>query len=489
MAAVKKTTIAASKTAPKKKAEKAGQQKLWGGRFAASTDDLLEALSASVHFDQRLALADIQGSQAHARMLGIVGLITKAESQKIIKGLESLKALVEKGEFKWRPELEDVHMNLEKALIEMIGPVGEKLHTARSRNDQVALDTRLYLRVAAGQTGAALRSLRQSLLEKAAEAGVAPMPGYTHLQRAQPVLVAHHLLAYYHMLTRDQQRLGDLAGRLDYMPLGSGALSGTGLPIDPQIVAAELGFKRLAENSLDAVASRDHLLEFLSFASILMVHLSRLAEDLILWCSQEFAFASLPDDLSTGSSMMPQKKNPDGAELMRGKSGRVIGDLMALLTVVKGLPLSYNRDLQEDKEPLFDAIDTLALILPVAAKMVAGLKFNEERMRKAADDPYSPATDLADHLVRQGVPFRSAHKMAGETVAYGLKVKKPLLALELKEIQKFAPQATIDVLAAMQLKNMLAARDTYGGTAPKAVARQLARAVKALKDEIKKGCI
>ena len=461
--------------------------KPWGGRFSKGTDELLEKLSVSVHFDKRLAPFDIKGSQAHAKMLGATGLVNKSESSRMVKGLAQLARQVEAGEFEWNPKLEDVHMNLEKALTALIGPAGEKLHTARSRNDQVALDTRLYLRHAAAQIAGELRNLRHTIIEKAEEAGDAPMPGYTHLQRAQPVLVAHHLLAYYQMTTRDQERLSDLDKRLDYMPLGSGALSGTGLPIDPKMVADELGFSRLCENSLDAVASRDHLLEFLSFGAIAMTNLSRLAEDLILWCSQEFAFAELPDELSTGSSMMPQKKNPDGAELMRGKSGRAIGNLTALLTVVKGLPMSYNRDLQEDKEPLFDTIDTLLLILPVAARMVEGLKFNYERLYQAADDPYSPATDLADHLVRQGVPFREAHHQAGSTVAYALKKQKPLIELNLEEIRKFCPKATPEAISAMKLENMLKARVTYGGTSPKSVSRQLKAARKAMTAEIKKG--
>ncbi|MDR2725974.1 MAG: argininosuccinate lyase, partial [Candidatus Adiutrix sp.] len=287
--------------------------KPWAGRFAETTDESLERLSASVGFDQRLALYDLEGSQAHARMLGETGLVTKAESRLLVRGLKELKKLVAAGQFQWDPKLEDVHMNLEAALTRLIGPTGEKLHTARSRNDQVALDTRLYLRDTAARLGAGLRNLRSALVEKAASVRNAPMPGYTHLQRAQPVLVAHHLLAYYHMLSRDQERLTGLGQRLDSMPLGSGALAGTSLPIDPALVAASLGFSRLAENSLDAVASRDHLLEFLAFGAITLTNLSRLAEDLVLWCSQEFAFAELPDALTTGSSMMPQKKNPDGA--------------------------------------------------------------------------------------------------------------------------------------------------------------------------------
>ena len=464
-------------------------QKPWGGRFSKSTDELLERMSVSVHFDCRLAPYDLAGSRAHARMLGEAGLVTKTESRRLTKGLDELQQQVEAGKFSWNPKLEDVHMNLEKALIELIGPAGEKLHTARSRNDQVALDTRLYLRDVTRRLGAALREARAALADKAEAAGDAPMPGYTHLQRAQPVLVAHHLMAYYQMLSRDQDRLGDLSRRLDYMPLGSGALSGTGLPIRPKMVAEELGFSRLSENSLDAVASRDHLLEFLSFGAICMTHLSRLAEDLILWCSQEFAFAELPDELSTGSSMMPQKKNPDGAELMRGKSGRVIGNLMALLTVVKGLPMSYNRDLQEDKEPLFDTADTLELVLPVAASMISGLKFNFERLRQAADDPYAPATDLADHLVRRGVPFREAHHQSGAAVAYALKKRKALTDLNLDELQKFCPKATAEAFGDMSLNRMLAARSTYGGTSPKSVTRQIKAARRALAAETAKGAV
>ncbi|KXS56730.1 MAG: argininosuccinate lyase [Candidatus Adiutrix intracellularis] len=466
------------------------KDKLWGGRFFGSTDYLLERLSTSVNFDYRLALFDIEGSQAHARMLGEVGLLTCDESCKIVLGLEKLKKKIQTGNFNWDPGAEDVHMNLELALTELIGPTGKKLHTARSRNDQVALDTCLYLRATVEQVGVDLLGLREALLDKAAAVKDAPMPGYTHLQHAQPILLAHHLLAYAQMLSRDQERLNNLGQRLDYMPLGSGALSGTGLPIDPERVARDLGFSRLSENSLDAVAGRDHLLEFLAFGAILMTHLSRLAEDLILWCSQEFAFAELPDELSTGSSMMPQKKNPDGAELMRGKAGRVIGNLVTLLTVVKGLPLSYNRDLQEDKEPLFDTADTLRLILPVATKMIAGLKFNFERLRLAADGPYTPATDLADHLVRRGVPFREAHNQAGVAVAYALKKNKALAELTLDELKRCCPKVEKSIFDEMTLPAMLAARSTFGGTAPSSVARQLKTArLKLIWEiqEIKKG--
>lgn len=457
--------------------------KPWGGRFSEDTDQLLEKLSASVHFDQRLYAHDIRGSQAHAGMLARSGLISEAEAELIINGLETLKERIEQGRFTWDPALEDVHMNLERALIGLIGPAGEKLHTARSRNDQVALDERLYLREVCRSAGEALRRLRGALVLKAQAAGTAPMPGYTHLQRAQPVLVGHHLLAYYEMLTRDQGRLRDLAQRAEVMPLGSGALAGTGLPIQPGLVARELGFERLSDNSLDAVASRDHLLEFMAFAAILMTNLSRLAEDLILWSSQEFSFAELPDNLTTGSSMMPQKKNPDGAELMRGKSGRVIGGLMALLTVVKGLPMSYNRDLQEDKESWFDAVDTLGLVLPLAARMVEGLKFNLPRLEEAAQDPYAPATDLADHLVRRGVPFRQAHAMAGRAVAEALALGQPLAGLSPERLAQSCPQATAEVFQEMRLENMLAARGTPGGTAPAQVRLQVERALAALAAE------
>jgi argininosuccinate lyase len=381
-------------------------------------------------------------------------------------------------------------MNIEKVLTDLAGPAGAKIHTARSRNDQVALDLRLYLRQAVKDCGKLLRSLRDYLCRKASSVGQTPMPGYTHLQRAQPILLAHHLLAYYHMLSRDQERLSDLYGRLDFMPLGSGALAGTGLPIQPQLVAKELGFGHLAPNSLDAVASRDHVLEFLSFGAILMTHLSRLAEDIVLWCSTEFGFAELPDDLSTSSSMMPQKKNPDGAELQRGKAGRVFGNLFTLLTVVKGLPMSYNRDLQEDKEPLFDTVETLKMVLPLAAAMVKDLKFNLSRLSEAAADPFAAATDLADHLVLKGLPFREAHSQVGQLVAYAVRKKRPLNCLLPEELLRFCPQASPTILLDLTVENILSARfTTPGGTAPKAVASQLKKALEQLKTEVKKGAI
>ncbi|MDR1110158.1 MAG: argininosuccinate lyase [Deltaproteobacteria bacterium] len=454
------------------------------GRLGEAVDGALARASVSVGYDCRLARHDLAGSRAHARMLAKAGLVSGEELAAIESGLDVLARDVDAGRMVWDEALEDVHMNLEKALTDLIGPAGAKLHTARSRNDQVALDERLFLIEASGRVGALLRDLRAALVERASGAGAAPMPGYTHLQRAQPILLAHHLLAYFQMLSRDQQRLADLGPRLAVMPLGSGALAGTGLPILPLEVASELGLSPLAQNSLDAVASRDHLMEFLSFGAILMVHLSRLAEDIVLWCSSEFGFASLPDSLSTTSSMMPQKKNPDGAELMRGKAGRAIGNLVSLLATVKGLPMSYNRDLQEDKEPLFDTVETLELVLPLAAQMVRGLVFDLERLRAAADDPYVAATDLADHLVLKGLPFRQAHAAVGALVARAMARGVPLRDIGAESLREFCPQADPDVLGALDLDSLLAARSsTPGGTAPASVGRQLEEAKRALEIE------
>jgi argininosuccinate lyase len=457
-------------------------------RLGQDVDPALARAGVSVHFDQRLALVDIAGSQAHARMLGAVGLVSLEESRLMVEGLASLAEAVRRGDFPWDPDLEDVHMNLEKALTERIGPAGAKLHTARSRNDQVALDERLYLREARERLAGELWRLRAALVNKALEVGETPAPGYTHLQRAQPILLAHHLLAYYQVLKRDQGRLADLRGRLGEMPLGSGALAGTGLPIRADLVAEELGFPELAANSLDAVASRDLLLEFLAGGAILMVNLSRLAEDMVLWCSTEFGVAELPDTLTTSSSMMPQKKNPDGAELIRGKAGRAIGNLVALLSVVKGLPMSYNRDLQEDKEPFFDTVDTLDLALPLARRLVEGLSFHRERLRAMADDPYMAATDLADHLAQRGVPFREAHRQVGALVAYCLERQIPLIEAPPAVLAQLCPLAEPASLAGLTLPNLLAARDkTPGGVAPRMVAAQARKAQGELAAERERG--
>ncbi|MDR0550237.1 MAG: argininosuccinate lyase [Deltaproteobacteria bacterium] len=446
-------------------------------RQTQDVDPTLAKASVSIHFDQRLALFDVRGSQAHARMLGEVGLVSPEESQMMVEGLGLLSEKIDQGTFVWDPDLEDVHMNLEKALTDLIGPAGAKLHTARSRNDQVALDERLYLKSAVNQISWELWALKMALTQKALEVGDAPMPGYTHLQRAQPILVAHHLLAYYQALKRDSGRLYSLETRLNESPLGSGALAGTGLPIRADLVAKDLGFPELSANSLDAVASRDLLMEFLAFGAILMVNLSRLAEDLALWVTAEFGFADLPDSLTTSSSMMPQKKNPDGAELIRGKAGRAIGNLVTLLTVVKGLPMAYNRDLQEDKEPLFDTIDSLKLVLPLAKRLVESLTFNYDRLLELADDPYTGATDLADQLVRRGTPFREAHAQVGALVAELVKLKIPLRAVKPSLLARFCPAAEPDWPSKLTLAAQLAARDqTPGGTAPKTVAIQAQKA-------------
>ena len=453
---------------------------MWGGRFAKGTDELLEEFSASVHFDQKLYPYDIEGSIAHAHMLGRQGLVEPEEALAMVKGLESIREDIEAGRFEWDRKLEDVHMNIERALAERIGPAGEKLHTARSRNDQVALDSRLYVRAAVDHLGDGIKKLRQALVEKAEQNQDLPMPGYTHLQRAQPVLVAHHLLAYQEMLARDGQRLRDLRKRVDVMPLGAAALAGTGLPINMKVTAKQLGFSQITANSMDAVADRDFIIEFLSAASITMMHLSRMSEDLILWATSEFNFVDLPDELCTGSSIMPQKKNPDVPELIRGKTGRVYGNLMCLLTVMKGLPLAYNRDLQEDKEPLFDTVETLDQVLPLMARLISRMQFKAERMRDAADDPFVTATDLADHLVRKGVPFRTAHAQVGRTVRYCLENNLRLDQLSVDELIGFCPNADPSILRELTLANAVDMRVSEGGTSFKRVRS----AIKAAKKDL-----
>jgi argininosuccinate lyase len=417
-------------------------------------------------------------------MLREAGLIGPKDHAAIVRGLEKVRAEIVSGRFQWQPSLEDVHMNIERALTDLIGSAGERLHTARSRNDQVALDERLYLIEAAVAADNDLRSLRSALVAKAEAAGDRPMPGYTHLQRAQPILWGHHLMAYYHMLTRDSERLEGLYGRLWTLPLGSGALSGTGLPIDPSVAAKILGFKELAPNSLDAVASRDLILEYLAFAAILMTNLSRLSEDVVLWCTREFGLARLPDHLATTSSMMPQKKNPDGAELVRGKAGRAIGNLVSLLVTVKGLPMSYNRDLQEDKEPLFDTAETLAKALPLARRIVEDMELDYEAARRAAADPELAATDLADSLALSGVPFRKAHEMVGRLVAKASAEGLDLSRLPDEMVASCCPGAEPGALGRLTLESRLAARSTTpGGTAPSAVAAQIALAKERLAGE------
>jgi argininosuccinate lyase len=454
----------------------ADANRMWGGRFAATTDALVQAFNASIDVDREMALEDVDGSIAHATMLGEQGIVTAAEAAALVEGLRQLRAEVEAGAVPWSVELEDVHMNLERRLTERIGAVGGKLHTARSRNDQVATDFRLAVRARTHRLIALLRELRGVFVELADRHVDVILPGYTHLQVAQPVRLGHHWLAYYEMFTRDQDRLQDSLARLDVSPLGAGALAGTGFPIDRHRTATLLGFREPAANSLDAVSDRDFALEFLAAASIAMVHLSRLAEELILWSSQEFGFIELPDSHTTGSSIMPQKKNPDVAELIRGKSGRVFGALVGLLTVMKGLPLAYNKDMQEDKEGVFDAAATLAVCLRLTADMLPRMQVREARTRHAAGRAFSNATDLADHLAKGGLPFREAHEAVGRLVAIALSEGVDLQDLPLERLRSVAPQLNEDVYRALDVEAVVDARTSYGGTARPRVVEQVARA-------------
>jgi argininosuccinate lyase len=451
-------------------------KRMWGGRFAEETDKLVQEFNASIHVDKHMALQDIQGSIAHATMLAEQGIITKKEAGQIIKGLESIRKDVEAGTFEFKVELEDVHMNVERELTNRVGSVGGKLHTARSRNDQVATDFRLYVRERTLRLIKLLQETRRVFVDLAETHLGTIMPGYTHLQVAQPILFSHHMLAYYEMFTRDQGRLEDSLKRLNISPLGAGALAGTGFPIDRHKTAKMLDFSEPARNSLDAVSDRDFALEFLSAASIVMMHLSRLSEEMILWSSQEFGFITLPDSHTTGSSIMPQKKNPDVSELIRGKTGRVYGNLMALLTVMKGLPLTYNKDMQEDKEGLVDTSETIEICLKLTMSMLPKMKVNVERTYYAAGRGYSNATDLADYLAKKGLPFREAHEVSGALVALGIKQGKDLQQLELSEMQKVSSLIDKDVYEILKLESVVNARNSYGGTAPSQVKKQIAKA-------------
>ncbi|WP_027717599.1 argininosuccinate lyase [Desulfovirgula thermocuniculi] len=450
--------------------------KLWGGRFQKDTDRLVEDFHSSISFDRRLYRHDIRGSQAHARMLARQGIISQEEAELIVRGLEEILADIEAGRVEFAVEAEDIHMNIEQLLTRRIGPVGKKLHTARSRNDQVALDVRMYLKDEIDAIVGLLKKLQHTLLDLAEEHCETVMPGYTHLQRAQPVTLAHHLLAYVQMFWRDVERLLDCRRRTDVLPLGAGALAGTTFPLDPHFVAGELGFAAVAENSLDAVSDRDFAVEFVAAAAIIMMHLSRFCEEIVLWSSAEFGFIELDDAYSTGSSMMPQKKNPDVAELIRGKTGRVYGDLQALLTMLKGLPLAYNKDMQEDKEALFDAVDTVKKCLAVFIPMVSTMRVRKERMLAAAREGFTNATDLADYLVRKGVPFREAHAQVGKMVLYALGEGKALEDLSLEEMRQFAPAVEEDVYRALDIRRCVAARRVLGGPAPEAVRQAISRA-------------
>ena len=450
--------------------------KPWAGRFTEATDRFVEAFSASIYFDKRLYRYDIEASIAHARMLAHVGLLEEDELQAIEKGLLDIRNEIEHDDFAWLVELEDVHMNIEARLTERIGIAGKKLHTGRSRNDQVATDMRLYLRDEIDQIRGELQRLQEALLDIAEREAGTIMPGFTHLQVAQPVTFGHHMLAWHEMLRRDDERLDDCRRRVNVMPLGAAALAGTSYPIDRAYTAKLLGFERIAENSLDAVSDRDFIIEFIGCAALVMTHLSRFSEELILWSSAQFGFVELADRFCTGSSIMPQKKNPDIPELVRGKTGRINGHLIALLTLMKAQPLAYNKDNQEDKEPLFDTVDTLKGSLRVFADMMPAMEINKKQMLAAAHQGFATATDLADYLVRKGVPFRDAHEVVGKTVRYGLDNDKDLADMSLEELRQFSTHIDADVFDILTLSGSVAARNHLGGTAPEQVRAAVQRA-------------
>ncbi len=456
-------------------------RKIWGGRFREETDALVNRFNASISFDSRLYPQDIQGSMAHCRMLGKQGIITDDEASRILEALAEISREFARGEFPLDDDYEDIHSLVEKALIQKLGQVGEKLHTARSRNDQVALDVRLYVRDAILRIKDLITGTQVALVTTAEDNIDLMMPGYTHLQRAQPVLLAHHLLAYYEMLKRDKERFAECLRRVNILPLGSAALAGSTFELDRNMVAKELGFDGISQNSMDAVSDRDFVLEFLFSCSTLMMHLSRLSEELVIWSSQEFGFVSISDSFCTGSSIMPQKKNPDLPELIRGKTGRVYGHLVSLLTTMKGLPLTYNKDMQEDKEPLFDSVDTVEICLEVMARLFREISFNRERLKEASEKGFLVATDLADYLVRKGVTFREAHEIVGRMVVFALDQKKELHELTLNEMKGFERRISKDVYGWLDPLSSLKRRNIPGGTGPEVVKKSLRQA----KQEIK----
>jgi argininosuccinate lyase len=456
-------------------------QKTWSGRFNEPVADLVKRYTASVSFDQRLAEFDIQGSVAHARMLGAQGIISKEDVISIERGLAEILQEIRNGEFEWSLDLEDVHLNIEMRLTSKIGDAGKRLHTGRSRNDQVATDIRLWLRSIVDSIVEKIRALQSSILDLAEAHFDTAMPGFTHLQVAQPVTFGHHLLAYFEMLQRDAERFIDARKRINRMPLGSAALAGTSYPINREMVAKELGFEGVCENSLDAVSDRDFAIEFTSASALMMTHLSRLSEELIIWSSPRFAFIDIADRFCTGSSIMPQKKNPDVPELVRGKTGRVNGHLVSLLTLMKSQPLAYNKDNQEDKEPLFDTADTLLMTLEIFADMLRGIKVNKEAMRSAATEGFATATDLADYLVKKGMPFRDAHEVVARAVRHASLQGCDLSELHLKDLQEFSPHIENDVYSVLTLEGALASRNHIGGTAPKQVKTAIHRARQRMK--------
>lgn len=448
-------------------------KKPWQGRFNRSTHELAEKFSASIEVDKRLFREDIEGSIAHAKMLGKTGIIQKTESEKIVKGLKEIQREIETGTFPFREEYEDIHLNIERRLIEKIGEAGGKLHTARSRNDQIALDMRLYLRGEIDEILNLIKGLSTTLLNLASKHLDVIMPLYTHLQRAQPVLLSHHLLAYFEMLRRERGRFVDCRRRVNVMPLGAGAGAGTSFPIDRHYVAKLLGFPEITRNSIDSVGDRDFVVEFISASASLMMHLSRIAEELVLWSTREFDFVDLGDEFTTGSSIMPQKRNPDIAELIRAKTGRVYGHLITVLTLLKGLPLSYNRDMQEDKEPMFDTVKTVKSCLEIMIEMTRNIKFKPDNMKKAVMKGHTLATDLADYLARKGVPFRQAHEITGEIVRYADEKGKEILELSLSELKRFSPKIEEEALELLNLEGSVASRRSLAGTSKQNVVKMI----------------
>jgi len=454
--------------------------KFWGGRFREKTDVLVDQFNASIDFDRRLYEQDIKGSMAHCRMLGQRGILAEDETTAILEALAEIKRELDHDELPVNEGYEDIHTLIEKTLIEKIGALGEKLHTGRSRNDQVALDVRMYVRDSIERAIQGITRVQESLLFLAEQNADLVMPGYTHMQRAQPVLLAHHLLAYFEMLNRDRARFREAFGRTNIMPLGSAALAGSTFDLDREMVAHELEFDEISKNSMDAVSDRDFVLDFLFAASVLMMHLSRLSEELVLWSTQEFGFAIISDSFCTGSSIMPQKKNPDIPELIRGKTGRVYGDLMALLTTMKGLPLTYNKDMQEDKEALFDAADTIVACLTIMARLLKETSFNKERMASAIQRGFLEATDLADYLVRKGIPFRQAHELVGRMVLFAVEEKKELRDLTLDQMKNFSRQIESDVYDWLDPVSCVQRREIPGGTGPERVKERISEAGKEL---------
>ena len=458
--------------------------KLWGGRFSETTDEFVQAFTASVTFDQRMAQQDILCSRAHAQMLGHTGVLSADDVEKILQGLDQISHEIEAGDFDWSVELEDVHMNIEARLTDKIGDAGKRLHTGRSRNDQVATDIRLYLRDAINVLIAEAQRLQKGMLELAEKNTDTIMPGFTHLQTAQPVTFGHHVMAWFEMISRDVERLVDCNKRVNVMPLGAAALAGTTYPIDREYSRELLGFASVAQNSLDAVSDRDFAIEFCAAASIVMTHLSRMSEELVLWSSAQFDFIDLPDRFCTGSSIMPQKKNPDVPELVRGKTGRVNGHLISLLTLMKSQPLAYNKDNQEDKEPLFDTIDTLMGCLRAFADMVPAIEPKKQNMSNAALKGFATATDLADYLVKRGMPFRDSHEVVGRAVAYGIDQGRDLSELSLQELKTFSNSIDQDVFSVLTLEGSVAARDHVGGCAPRQVVRAIDEARKRIENSV-----